>query len=914
MGGNIEEQNRHAPIAAAVDEGHDEEEGGDTIGELPAPLSTPVQRPPARPSLHGLDREFSTRFGALPTTTTTTSNNNNDGQQQQEQQQQQQRAPNFNDYLKAQRTLQSRRHLAGHLGLAAAGQRSTSTRALLTAMNREAAGDDDFTSSNPAQQQPPSPPPAEPQFNFSVLTAAAKFRKFGRTASSNANNNTTAMSHPSSPPPRASSFDWDEKFREIELIDEDGHFIDGAHESTLPLYSPPVQRQRWGEDQMLPHVNWGDLFFDLFYVAAAYNLGSMLTTAMNSEHWLRGCIYYVGTFGPLWGTWEVSMFHESRYTSVDYAHRLFEVVRYLFVSTAVLHVKTVDLLGDPKSAETLVFTGAIFCEAVMHLALCIELYYRGEGDRDAIRNHTAGKIKFQLMPVLLGYLAAVIAAAVNYAQDSEEEKKVIYDTEYDDSHYRHLASATAAAAAASEGYETYEESASSEPTLWKTSDLPLTLMAVAYLLGLIVTAARQMRISSGKHGDIRDRYVPNNVDYVIHRYGEWILLMIGEGILSLLIVETVEVRDYYIITTFGVLTVLKVNHRMQKDTPCVLSMSLIVFGVTYKVFLKGILKEKEKEDAAAAYGDELSGNTSHRMLAASPYISDDVAADVFSGSLVVVLLSLELMCLTHSGYKKALGHLVRPLKHGQEEGGTAMPHWPVVIIALLKVGIILFTLTLSQWTVDPAVIVICGCCIVFALAVTRVLNFFFIHKKEVIQNLTETVRNTVGRASVGGISLESNATAACKGMMAMARISASSHSPLLDEIAEETHVRGSDHPTDSAFVDNESKDGPAKDLASATNSSFDGYVVADLNGIITQVNDTAVTLFAYTTKKEMIGKNLSILVGGSDGKRHDGYVKSFKERHTTKDNPHHSKVLGRQRMLHACRADGTEFPCIIGSV
>ena len=32
--------------------------------------------------------------------------------------------------------------------------------------------------------------------------------------------------------------------------------------------------------------------------------------------------------------------------------------------------------------------------------------------------------------------------------------------------------------------------------------------------------------------------------------------MIGEGILSLLIVETVELRDYYIITTFGVLTII----------------------------------------------------------------------------------------------------------------------------------------------------------------------------------------------------------------------------------------------------------------------------------------------------------------------------------------------------------------------
>ena len=37
-------------------------------------------------------------------------------------------------------------------------------------------------------------------------------------------------------------------------------------------YDPPIQRQRWDEEQFLPHVNWGDLFFDLFYVGAAINL------------------------------------------------------------------------------------------------------------------------------------------------------------------------------------------------------------------------------------------------------------------------------------------------------------------------------------------------------------------------------------------------------------------------------------------------------------------------------------------------------------------------------------------------------------------------------------------------------------------------------------------------------------------
>lgn len=61
---------------------------------------------------------------------------------------------------------------------------------------------------------------------------------------------------------------WADIFDQLELIDEDGHFHDEhGHDLMLPLYAPPVQRQRWGEDHILPHVNWGDLFFDLFYVS-----------------------------------------------------------------------------------------------------------------------------------------------------------------------------------------------------------------------------------------------------------------------------------------------------------------------------------------------------------------------------------------------------------------------------------------------------------------------------------------------------------------------------------------------------------------------------------------------------------------------------------------------------------------------
>ena len=46
------------------------------------------------------------------------------------------------------------------------------------------------------------------------------------------------------------------------IVPEENHG-DG---SRTPWYNPPIQRQKWGEEQCLPHVNWGDIFFDLFFM------------------------------------------------------------------------------------------------------------------------------------------------------------------------------------------------------------------------------------------------------------------------------------------------------------------------------------------------------------------------------------------------------------------------------------------------------------------------------------------------------------------------------------------------------------------------------------------------------------------------------------------------------------------------
>jgi hypothetical protein len=262
----------------------------------------------------------------------------------------------------------------------------------------------------------------------------------------------------------------------------------------------------------------------------AYNLGVMVMSSMSDEQWLRGIIYFVGVFGSLWTAWEVSMQYESRYMIFDHSHRLFEVLRFLFLSTAILHITPIEYMSDPTSAECLTFTTAIFMESVMHLILSWELYFKAKGDRESIKNHTIDNVYMRLLPMSTVYLAAAIIAIVLFVQSK---------TNNDSKYSRLLAS---------------QEYYGSTAPIWKLSDLPLTLLAGYYLISFVITALARLRMF--KSVDIRKRFVPSNIDFEIHRYGEWILLMIGEGILSLLIVATTETKDYYIITTFGKLPLM----------------------------------------------------------------------------------------------------------------------------------------------------------------------------------------------------------------------------------------------------------------------------------------------------------------------------------------------------------------------
>jgi len=93
--------------------------------------------------------------------------------------------------------------------------------------------------------------------------------------------------------------------------------------------------------------------------------------------------------------------------------------------------------------------------------------------------------------------------------------------------------------------------------------------------------------------------------------------------------------------------------------------------------------------------------------------------------------------------------------------------------------------------------------------------------------------------------------------------------------------------------------------AAILDASFDAMFAINTYGIIQQVNRAAVKNFGYESEEELLGQNISIVVGGGHGKHHDAYLKKYRETGET-------HIIGSMREVTARRKNGEEFPVILG--
>lgn len=516
-----------------------------------------------------------------------------------------------------------------------------------------------------------------------------------------------------------------------------GDFLQGAKQmhaknkqlvSKQAWYSPPAQRIRWGGDQSLQHVDWGDLFFDLFYVSAVYNLGVLGLSGFATGEHLRSAIYFLGSLGPLLSCWQFHTYYQARYAANDLFHRVVKILVFICIGFAIANIVPLDTYSAYETDTVMFFTLGILLESIISIGQLLELYYRATGDKDCIKAHTMIDIKFRMGPTFVVYVAAFVIAVVNhfaaFEQAEGEGEGSSATSEVSGSGTDNAAGAAPHRLLASKGSDIPRVAR----PVWDNNDIPLTLTAIVYILALVSLIPRTYWLSTRRN--IKSWFVPFNIDYVIHRNGELTMLVIGEGILSLLISPTVKGRsylgEYYAVLIMGILTMILiqvVNFETLPSDSChhalyasrfqsssfslffnCLTMSLIGFGVTYKGFLHGIYEEHLEQ-------------TEKDFTPASK---------TYSTFLFLVVFFLEMINVTHiGGFKKAYE------RQFVVKDGERKPHWPVILITLLKVGILLFSATLSQWTHEPDALAGCGCAAIFAVFITRLLIKHFMDQAQV---------------------------------------------------------------------------------------------------------------------------------------------------------------------------------------
>jgi hypothetical protein len=192
--------------------------------------------------------------------------------------------------------------------------------------------------------------------------------------------------------------------------------------------------------------------------------------------------------------------------------------------------------------------------------------------------------------------------------------------------------------------------------------------------------------------------VPMHIDFYMHRNGEWTMLMLGESIVSLLIVDvSKEGKEFYTTFLFGVLSVVFLyflhfasqpyhasQHalRRSKNTGIVwgalqqiYSLALVALGAVFTLYLAY---------SGAADGSEVSADF---------YEIRDQANLLFCIALGTIFATLDLMTLLHLGSNGISDRC----KCKETNNIRIAP----LLFGLVRLAFLGFTFTMNQWEANP---------------------------------------------------------------------------------------------------------------------------------------------------------------------------------------------------------------------
>mmetsp|Transcript_944 Transcript_944/g.1542 ORF Transcript_944/g.1542 Transcript_944/m.1542 type:complete len:481 (+) Transcript_944:63-1505(+) len=455
------------------------------------------------------------------------------------------------------------------------------------------------------------------------------------------------------------------------------------------------QRQRWDDHQVLPHVNWGDLFFDLFYVGAAYNLAVILK---ESPSW-EGFLYFMCCYAPIQSQWNEKLLYDARFAPEDNLfHRTVEVIHLLLLGTAIQHIRPVEQMKDTSTyATTFVFALSLAAMSMMDVKRQHDVQKNVIGGDEA-KVHAASDVARKMWAIIPFLLSAAVSGRSYFFPLYEGEKN------------------------------------GEEPEQWGEN------IAILLCLGGFVSEQVYVLLDTfvwipNTGRDFKELRVPLNIEFTLHRLGEWVMLMLGESVLALLLVEGSDDRRYYVTFYSGILSVTMMQYLYFRSQPFAAddhamrrshvggymfyysiicySATLIMIGCSFKLILHHYLDE----EAVAAGNPMAEGEPDYPLKESARRI-----ANMFSWSMAASFFFLDQMILTHRGWVAYVSRL-----HNSSDGRV---NWPAVSISILALVLLGVTATFSLWITNLELLSIAGCAMVMCQVMirTRGLRFFPVSK------------------------------------------------------------------------------------------------------------------------------------------------------------------------------------------
>jgi Bacterial low temperature requirement A protein (LtrA) len=237
-----------------------------------------------------------------------------------------------------------------------------------------------------------------------------------------------------------------------------------------------------------------------------------------------------------------------------------------------------------------------------------------------------------------------------------------------------------------------------------------------------------------------------NIDFCIHRHGEWIMLVLGESVLSLLIVDGFA-RDWFMVFYCGVVTVILLQYlhfRSQPHNPDSHAMrrhknagilygtlfswysaALVVVGASYKLFLYESAGDYDSHRRLLDYARLLAGGES--LCGPAGAERKQNTAHLYCGALAVVFFCMDTIVLAHVGLRKEVARC--QFKAGSVCTVTGKHskqyNYKGIFLVVCRCSITIFMATLSQWISDPQYLAEIGLAAVVAQLLNRFLGDIF---------------------------------------------------------------------------------------------------------------------------------------------------------------------------------------------